>query len=42
VTSFGTWNEILFVALLAVLIVIATKIGAIGSAVGGWLGGKKS
>lgn len=32
---FGTWNEIVLVVFLAVLIVVATKIGAIGSAIGG-------
>ncbi len=38
--SLGTRSEILLVVILAVLIVIATKIGAIGSAIGGWLGKK--
>jgi Sec-independent protein translocase protein TatA len=39
--SFGTRSEILFVVILAVLIVVGTKIGAIGSTVGGWLGRKR-
>lgn len=38
---FGTWNEIGFAALLAVVIVLATKIGSIGAAVGGWLAKKE-
>lgn len=38
--AFGTWNEIGLVALLAVLIFVATKLGAIGSAIGGWLAKK--
>jgi hypothetical protein len=38
---FGTWNEIALVALLASLIMIGTKIGAIGGAIGGWLARKK-
>lgn len=38
--AFGTWNEISLVALLAVLIVVATKIGTIGSTIGGWLAKK--
>jgi len=40
VLSIGTQSEIIFVVILAFLIVIATKIGAIGSAIGGWLGKK--
>jgi Sec-independent protein translocase protein TatA len=38
---FGTWNEIGLVIFLAVLIVGATKIGAIGSAIGGFFAEKK-
>lgn len=38
---FGTWNEIGLVVLLSVIIVLATKIGAIGSAIGGWLAKKR-
>jgi hypothetical protein len=38
---FGTWNEVGLVVFLAVLIVLATKIGAIGSAVGGFFERKR-
>jgi hypothetical protein len=34
---FGTWNEVGLVVFLAVLIVLGTKIGAIGGAIGGLL-----
>ncbi len=32
---FGTWNEVGLVAFLAFLIVVGTKIGTIGGALGG-------
>ncbi|MFO0586736.1 MAG: hypothetical protein U0441_04325 [Polyangiaceae bacterium] len=35
-TSLGTYNEIGLVVLLSILIVVATKIGAIGQAIGGY------
>lgn len=35
---FGTWKEVGLVAFLAFLIVLATKIGAIGAAIGNRLG----
>lgn len=38
--SFGTWSEIGLVLFLAFMVVLATKIGAIGSAIGGWLAKK--
>lgn len=38
---FGTWNEIGLVVFLAVLIVSGTKIGAIGSAIGGFFARKR-
>jgi hypothetical protein len=37
---FGTWNEVGLVVFLAVIIVLATKIGAVGSAVGGFFARK--
>jgi hypothetical protein len=37
---FGTWNEIAFAALLAAVVVVATKVGGIGAAIGAWLAKK--
>jgi hypothetical protein len=37
---FGSWNEVAFAALLAVVVVLATKLGSIGATVGGWLARK--
>jgi hypothetical protein len=37
---FGTWSEIGLVIFLAFLIVVGTKIGAIGGALGEWLARK--
>lgn len=38
---FGTWNEIGLVVFLAIIIVLGTKIGAIGSALGGFFARKR-
>lgn len=38
--AFGTWSEIGLVVFLAIMVVLATKIGAIGSTVGGWFAKK--
>jgi hypothetical protein len=38
---FGTWSEIGLVVFLAFMVVLATKIGAIGSALGGRFAKKK-
>ncbi|MEZ4310208.1 MAG: hypothetical protein R3F14_19375 [Polyangiaceae bacterium] len=37
---FGTWNELVLVIFLSVLIVLGTKVGAIGSALGGFFARK--
>jgi hypothetical protein len=38
---FGTWNEVGLVAFLAFLIVVGTKIGTIGGALGGLFAKKR-
>lgn len=38
---FGTWNEIALVVFLATLIVLGTKIGAIGGALGAFFAKKR-
>lgn len=38
---FGTWNEIGLVVFLATLIVLGTKIGAIGGAIGAYFEKKR-
>ena len=38
---FGTWNEVGLVAFLAFLIVLGTKIGAIGGAAGAFFSRKR-
>ena len=38
---FGTWSEIGLVFFLAFMVVLATKIGAVGSALGGYFAKKR-